>query len=223
MLLKRTILTSQHPIASYIRSAYYLRLLKKTGPECEPDLFALRNVVHSGSCCFDVGANIGVYTKELSALVGPSGKVKAFEPVHETFAALSNNVARLGLNNVEVYNLAISDHHGRVSMSIPVREDGLPNLYRAEIGEGQAVACVPLDSIPGPLHFIKIDVEGHELEVLKGAAELLRAYKPALLVETDQRAVFSFLADFGYSPYIAHAGLLRRHQGEQVVNYFFLP
>src|SRR5689334_13567390 len=115
MLLKRAILTSHHPVASYIRGVYYLNVLKKTGPACEPDLFALRNLVRRGACCFDIGANIGVYTKELSALVGPTGKVKAFEPVQETFAALSRNIRRLGLKNVEVYNLAIFDRQGRVS------------------------------------------------------------------------------------------------------------
>jgi FkbM family methyltransferase len=222
MLLKRAILTSHHPLASYIRGVYYLNVLRKIGPDCEPDLLALRNVVHRGARCLDVGANIGVYTKELSALAGPTGKVKAFEPVQETFAALSANVRRLGLRNVEVYNLAISDRQGRVSMSIPIREDGLPNLYRAEICEGQSVECVPLDSLTEPVDFIKIDVEGHEFEVLKGAAELLRCYRPSLLVETQQQSVFSFLADLGYSAYVARAGALRRHCGEEAINYFFV-
>jgi FkbM family methyltransferase len=142
--------------------------------------------------------------------------------VQETFAALSANVRRLGLRNVEVYNLAISDRQGRVSMSIPIREDGLPNLYRAEICEGQSVECVPLDSLTEPVDFIKIDVEGHEFEVLKGAAELLRCYRPSLLVETQQQSVFSLLADLGYSAYVARAGALRRHCGEEAINYFFV-
>lgn len=222
MLLKRTILTSRHPIAGYIRGVYYLNLLKRTAPECEPDLLALRKLIGPGSHCFDVGANIGVYTRELSALAGPQGRVKAFEPVPETFVALSNNVRRLGLTNVEVFNAAISDHHGRVAMSVPMRDDGTPNLYRAQVGEGDAVPCFPLDSVLERVDFIKIDVEGHEFEVLKGAAELLRAHRPQLLVETEQPAVFSFLGDLGYSPYFVQAGVLKRHDGEQAINYFFL-
>jgi FkbM family methyltransferase len=222
MWLKRTILTSHHPVASYIRGAYYLNVLKRTPSDCEPDLLALRNVISRGERCLDVGANIGVYTRELSRLAGPTGKVKAFEPVPETFAALSKSVRRLGLSNVEVFNLAISDHHGKVSMSVPMREDGVPNLYRAEVCEGNTVACVPLDSMIEPVDFVKIDVEGHEFEVLRGAAELLRRHRPILLVETDKQAVFSFLADLRYSPYIAQDGVLKRHNGEQAVNYFFL-
>ena len=157
------------------------------------DLAFLKNVVGRGAVVIDAGASIGLYTRFLSALVGPQGRVYAVEPVPETFDVLASNVRRLGLENVQPLNYALSDVDATLEMEVPLWPEGGENLYEARAaapgsGSGLRRMTVPsqrLDTLlpDRPIAFIKCDVEGHELRCLAGAAETLRTWRPAWLLE----------------------------------------
>lgn len=164
----------------------------------------LADWVAQGDSVIDIGANVGIFTAALSKLVGPEGYVFAFEPIPETFHLLSSNSRLFSYPNVTLLNVAASNVPRLVSMEVPDSESGLPNIYLAHIVDklqGVRRFAIPVDSlsIPGNVSFCKVDVEGHELSVLKGMENLLREHAPTLVVEGDSEEVNDFLGSLGYS------------------------
>jgi FkbM family methyltransferase len=139
-------------------------------------------------------------------LVGPNGRVIAIEPVPESFALLAANVQLFKFNNVTLMNVAASDKSALVGMDIPYFKTGLRNLYEARLTtdsshlQGLWVVTLLLDSLalPNKVALVKIDTEGHELQVLRGMAQLLHRDHPTLIVETNSSEVSEFLNSFGY-------------------------
>ncbi len=169
----------------------------------EPEYAKLSDWVAQGDWTIDIGANVGHYTARLSQLVGRSGRVLAFEPVPHTFELLVANIAALGAANVSLFNVAVSAEAKTVGMSIPQFDTGLANNYEAEIttqGGQFDVLAIALDSLhlPHRVRLIKIDVEGHELQALRGMQELLRRDHPRLIVEGTSESVFEFLQALNY-------------------------
>lgn len=180
----------------------------------EDKLVALaRRSIKEGDVCFDVGGNVGAISIALADAVGSSGKVHAFEPNPDNFARLSANFdlnpelkRRVALNKV-----GISDEPGTLYW----REDpGNPgNGILSESGD-IASEVVTLDSYcrnndVQRLDFMKVDVEGMELQVFKGAEETLRRFHPTIYFETLGRysgavkdnfeRIEAFLTDLGYT------------------------
>jgi len=194
----------------------------------------------------DLGANIGVYTKVLSDLVGPTGTVISVEPVPQTFDVLSRNIRSLGIGNVSCVNVAISDSDGEVVMELPNYDTGGINFYQATVVtkpdagvvESKRRVHVPaakLDSLvatTGAVGFVKCDVEGHELACLSGAEKVLNSHCPAWLVEiwgnpdepgTRAMQTFGIFEGLSYvSWWFDGRRLIRRRPGERSTNYFFL-
>ena len=165
----------------------------------EPEFERLSTFVRPGDWVLDVGANIGHYTRRMATIVGPAGRVFAVEPVPETFALLAVNVSDLG--NVTCINAAASSEHRIVPMTVPDDKFGLQNQYRAHLGAGSLpVFCIALDALqlPGKVRLAKIDVEGHELDCLRGMKSLLTRDRPDLIIEGGDK-VADFLADLGYT------------------------
>jgi FkbM family methyltransferase len=178
----------------------------------------LRALVKPGDIVVDIGASTGLYTFELARLVGPSGRIHAIEPDPPSVARLEN--MRHARPNITVYPVALSDRRGVATLHVPVvsglRIAALASLsvpsWRAGIDHvAVTVDLEPLDSIlPAdgrPVSFVKIDVEGHELAVLRGATATLRTL-PAMLVEieqrhqeTDIRSTFDLIRTLGYVGY----------------------
>jgi FkbM family methyltransferase len=166
----------------------------------------LSRFVACGDWVIDVGANVGFYTKRLAELVGPTGRVLAFEPVPETFVLLANNLECCGICNVTLINAAVSEMAGVAGMRIPQHADtGLKNFYQAhllntDVGELR-VLTVSLDSfhIPKAVRLVKIDAEGHELAVLKGMRETLARDRPILIVEMPGPEVREMLRALDYT------------------------
>ena len=149
-----------------------------------------------GDTVLDVGANIGAHTLRLAQIVGPTGKVFAFEPTAYACAKLRANLA---LNpdlapRVVLRQLLLADKPGSaVPESICsgwplIHESGLhpDHLGKPHSTEGassstldEAVAGAGVESVA----FIKLDVDGHELSVLRGATETLRKWRPGIMVE----------------------------------------
>jgi len=226
-----------------IKKRHYERVLRSASEADEPDLIVLRHLLELGQSVADLGANIGVYAKYLSECVGPSGRVISVEPIPPTFDILCSNVRKLGLNNVELKNCAISDKEGQVRMQVPKYDSGGENFYEARIDDGNDGASsrsfvVPATTIDALLsevstvQFIKCDVEGHELNCIRGATRTIKRSKPAWLIEIsgdmdNERSTsyetFRILSDNGYKAYWFDGARLRGwHPGAKSVNYFFL-
>jgi len=245
-LLKRTAWKIlPHSAIQLIKKRHYLRLLRSPLLEKEPELRVVRYLVKPGDTVIDIGANVGVYTKILSELVGPEGRVYSIEPFPSTFEILCYNVRKLRLDNVEPINVAVSDSETAVTMAIPCDSSGAETHYRASIIMDSAdknktevtnVRAVTIDSRfmneYGTISFIKCDVEGHELACLHGAAKFLARSQAAWLIEvsgepddTDSAAhrVFKILRDHDYSAWWYDGGKLIKHRPvDKSTNYFFL-
>jgi FkbM family methyltransferase len=230
-------------ILTRIKKVHYARILRRVSETDEPDLMVLRHLVQSGQCVADIGANIGVYTKYLSERVGPLGRVCSVEPIPLTFDILRSNVRKLALENVDLENCAISDMDGQVAMRVPKYDSGGENFYAARIEQVETtdalrsfvVPVTTVDSLfskASAVHFIKCDVEGHELSCVRGALHTIERSKPAWLIEIsgdmdekDSRAYQTsrILTDNGYAAYWFDGTKLRaRRPGTKSINFFFL-
>ena len=225
---------------------HHRRTLRSSPDFDEPDLRVVRELVQSGTTAVDLGANIGVYTKVLSDVVGPRGRVISVEPVPQTFAVLSRLVRSLGMTNVSCVNAAISDHAGEVVMELPSYNTGGTNFYQATVVTASnskpaksmrqvKVPSLTLDTLvsgKGKIDFVKCDIEGHELACLLGAEKTLNSDAPAWLVEIwgnpDEAGslpmrTFRIFEDHAYTPWwFDGQRLIRREAGDRSTNYFFL-
>lgn len=227
------------PILHHLRKAHYARKLAAAAPE--PETAVLRHLVRSGACAIDLGANFGLYTRFLAEAVGPTGTVHAVEPVPAMHDVLRSNVRRFGLRQVRTHPVAVSETTGTVTMAVPPYATGGSNFYEARVVAAAAggrrtvrVAGVRLDDLFAHLphiDFVKCDVEGHELAVLRGAPAVLREHRPAWLVEVsgdadDRRSnaaeVVRLMRAAGYEVYRFDCRLRPRRPGDRAVNYFFL-
>ncbi len=189
-----------------LKRAYFLvQIWRGTFIPNEPEIAAIPSLVRVGDWAIDVGANVGYYTCQLARCVGPSGRVLAFEPIAQTFELLAANVRALNTRNITLFNVAASSSAAIVGMDIPMfSETGLDNLYQARLtGQGEyAVLCLPLDGIPipEPVRLVKIDAEGHDLQVLKGMESLIRKDRPVLIVEASETGeIADWLRERGYA------------------------
>jgi FkbM family methyltransferase len=245
-LLKRTAWKIlPHSTVQLIKKRHYLKLLRSSLSENEPELRVVRYLVKPGNSVIDIGANIGVYSKIFSKLVGPEGHVYSIEPFLATFEILCYNVRKLHLNNVEPINVAVSDSDRIVTMALPFNASGAETHYRASITtnpvgnskiETSNVQATTIDSRflskSEKISFIKCDVEGHEPACIKGAAKFLAQSQAAWLIEIsgepddmDSAAhnIFKTFHDQDYSAWWYDGNKLkRRRAGDKSTNYFFL-
>lgn len=151
----------------------------------EYELRLLPSLVSSGSLSIDVGANSGAYSWHLSKL----GPVVAFEP-NPIYARRIE-----GIKGVRLERTALSDHVGHATLHIPLDSQGqaaggwatLENRPAVEMASNILVQVHTLDSYGLAPGFLKIDVEGHEEAVLRGALETIRQSRPTILVEVEER------------------------------------
>lgn len=180
----------------------------KNGCHDRQNVDILSSLLIAGAVFLDIGANIGQYTLIGSRIVGEEGEVHCFEPDPETFRCLVDNIEMNGLKNVSASQVALSNEEGARTfyLSWPqymggnsFRSSSSPESWPGRVCE---VKCYTLDSYVRKrsvrhIDVIKIDVEGAEVEVLKGAETILRAEnKPAILFESNGPA----LKRLGHSP-----------------------
>jgi FkbM family methyltransferase len=193
-------LTTQQALKRY----YFARQIRQGQFFTDEKEFELAGkFIGAGDWVLDIGANIGHYTRKFSDLVGPTGRVIAFEPVPRTFELLSANAQHFPNRNVTLMNVAASDGCHAVGMQMPAFESGLSNYYQARIAKGQSdlqVLTLAVDSIPLPhaVKLVKMDVEGHELAALAGMRSLLARDRPTLIVEASSPAIGEMLKPLGY-------------------------
>jgi FkbM family methyltransferase len=149
----------------------------------EPEVWRhLMGQVKPGDIVADVGAYIGLYTIAVGKRIGPKGRVVAFEPNPENFHFLKEHVRLNGLaDRVELFQAAVGSSDG----SICLKWRGSESYVQLQ-GDGQPVPAVCLDTLFANrrLDVLKVDVEGYEEEVLRGAVDLLRDERrgPRLIV-----------------------------------------
>lgn len=148
---------------------------------------------------FDIGAHAGQFTK-LFAGLAPAGHVFAFEPGAYPRSLLAPMLKARGLRNVTLVPFGLSDTDGAAVLSTPIKASGslgfgVAHLGQAHDGRAAAEETVPLMTFDGfaarhalpRLDFVKLDVEGWEGAVLRGAARSLMRFRPALLIELVER------------------------------------
>lgn len=209
--------------------SYHLRSLFKDRSACEtdPTLSVLTSLVRPGDIAFDVGANIGIFTRRLSELVGDLGHVWAFELVPDTFEILDYNMREF--RNVSCRNYAISNKREAVGFHVPRRTDGVPDYYCAHVMGSGSLPALPIDEITasaefvGRVDFIKIDVEGLEAEVIEGARNTLLRYRPSMIIESaPESPIFSVLERDGYEALAICADAVVAYSGQRTTNYAFV-
>lgn len=166
--------------------------LIRYGECCEIEWQMLRQLVQPNTTVVEVGANIGVHTVPLAKAVGATGRVIAIEPQRIIHQYLCANMALNGLPNVETYHCGAGERSG--VMAVPLvdyyanQRNNFGGIALVPEGKGEPVAIRTVDEIVGERHIqlLKVDVEGMEAEVLRGAQETIRKSRPFLYVENDR-------------------------------------
>jgi FkbM family methyltransferase len=166
-----------------------------------------------GAVVVDVGANLGFMSGIFSVLTGLGGRVHSFEPSPAVYSKLLKVIVANDYPNVSAYNMGCGKEDGSLILHSP-SSSGCATLrphagLEAKTQETQTVRIVKLDDFLGPklerLDLLKIDTEGYEDEVLAGAAELIKRFKPIIYIElcseylTSSQNAGRFLCDRGYT------------------------
>jgi FkbM family methyltransferase len=162
------------------------------------EMYALSRLLRPGMCVFDVGANAGVFTLLAAALVG-EGVVYAFEPSPRDRTRLVANVRLNALSNVRVRGEGLGSAVGKATLAVASAEHPGHNtlggfVYSDDAAYSVDVDVVTLDSVVAVegllrLDVLKIDVEGAESAVLRGATAALRRFRPIILVEAQDTSL----------------------------------
>jgi FkbM family methyltransferase len=179
----------------------------------EPEMKFWRTYLKPGMVVIDVGANVGVYTFSAAARVGATGKVIAVEPTALCVQCLHETIQINDFQQVSVYAVAASDTESSLSFRISASSE-LNEVVARDAKEAGLITipCLPLDTICEKeniqrVDLIKIDAEGHELNVLKGTLQVLTSCHPVILYENlagvsgANLPVYDFLQTQGYQLY----------------------
>lgn len=184
----------------------------------EPELAFLCRRARPGLRVLDVGANFGVYALPLAVAAGPAGRVFAFEPSVATGAYLRAGIAENGLENIELFDIALSNRDGTATLAGPAPElNAISFSAEAPAGTGERVAVATLDGWAadrdvGAVALVKIDTEGEETNVVAGGRRFFAEQDPLVMIEVRQGdrldlAAVDLLGESGYAPYRLVPGL----------------
>ena len=189
----------------------------------EPELILIEKFCDKTKSTIDIGVFRGVYSYKMAEY---SNKVYGFEANPVMFNYLNKNLTKLK-KNIILHNIALSDSEGDAKLKIPIRKKSLFKSNFEDYYEGGLatiendnklhnkmfdtfdVKKLTLDNFnfDHKINFIKIDVEGHELSVLKGSEKILKKYKPVLLIEIDKqhstkvKETFNYLEELNYESF----------------------
>lgn len=189
-----------------------------------------RPYLFEGAAVVDVGANFGAHTFAFAQAVGPSGLVIAFEPQRPLFHMLAGSCALGDWNNVRPAQLALGAERGIVT--VPFFDYRAPNNFGGlELNKsypvGEDISRVRLDDLSITLDFLKIDVEGMELDVLVGGEETIAKCRPVIAMEADRDGMPEKLIDWcnahGYRAWLHNPPLGDHWPTICSINLFALP
>jgi FkbM family methyltransferase len=194
-----------------------------SGYDCEKEFMALKKITMTGNTVFDIGANMGVLSVYLSRLVQENGKVYSFEPVKDTYEMLRETISINRCENIETHPLAISDKIGISEIyKFDQRNHTLNSLGRVKIGETSPsyIETIRTETIDNfcqikflsKIDLLKIDVEGFEYDVLRGAENMLKTSSikyiqfeiskmPLESLGKSADKIFDLLHSYGYKTY----------------------
>jgi len=169
----------------------------------------LKRLLRPDGVFYDIGANVGFFTLLASRLVGSGGRVLAFEPLPRNIHFLKRHIEMNSAANVTIVENALGDHNGTACF------DSSRGPSAASISDvGDQVQVRTLDSlcassgIPGPT-VLKIDVEGFEMPVLKGAEATIKRYRPSIVLSAhgwkNRDDCLHLLEGWGYHVEVFHA------------------
>lgn len=234
----------------FISERYLLqkRLDRAIKKKYEKELSIIDKFSDKNKSAVDVGVYRGVYSYKLAK---EFKHVYAYEPNSLIYPFLKKNLTKI-IKNLTINNLALSNSNGTANLKIPNRsksifKNNVEELYKlgcATIHEKNSfndyksikVNKVKLDKILKNIEigFIKIDVEGHEREVIEGATDIITKCKPILLVEIEERhnkkpimETINFIKQLGYSAFYCENNALKNinklRNFKDEVNFYFIP
>lgn len=198
------------------------RLQRSIKRNDEQEINLVKKFIKSGTDSIDVGVYRGVYSYEMSKY---SEKVHSFEPNPIIFKYINKNLKKF-IKNIHLYNFALSNQNKTINLKIPIRNSNsnkeifeeyyemgkatIHNENNFENYENFEIQTKKIDELnfDNKISFIKIDVEGHELEVIEGAINTIKRDKPVLLVEIEKQYTkkevaesINFINSLGYKSY----------------------
>ena len=192
-----------------VNDSYIGKAIEAYGEFSGLEFNLLQQLCAAGDVVIEVGSNIGAHTVGLAKAVGPNGRVIAFEPQRIAFQTLCANMAINSLTNVDCHWSAAGTSKG--SILVPEIDPRKPNNFGGvsliNSSRGTKVPCIRLDDLEDitRLRLIKIDVEGMEADVIRGASQLIEKFKPCLYVENDRidssEALMRLIDSLGYQMY----------------------
>ena len=212
-------------IKNFIPKKYLFkkRILREIKKKKEPEIELIIDLIKPETDSIDIGVYRGVHSYEMSKY---SKIVHSFEPNPVIYKDLKKTLPLI-INNLKIYNYALSDINATKILRIPIRNTNVNKINYEEFYEmGKAtiheenkfenyenfeVKCKKLDEFEfdNLISFIKIDVEGHEISVLNGAKNIIKKFKPNLLIEIEERhskknvnETINFVCSFGYNSFV---------------------
>jgi FkbM family methyltransferase len=230
---------------SYLLKKRLIRAIKKN---YEKELEIVGEFTDKYKDAIDIGVYRGVYSYKLSQYFK---HVHSFEPNPLLYPYLEKNLTKI-IKNISLYNFALSDTNGETHLKLPARsksifKDNIEELFKLGAAsihienkftdyKKVLVKMKRLDDIKfeSKIGFIKIDVEGHEIEVIKGGRETIIKNKPVLLIEIEKRhsnrsveESINYINKYGYKCFILKNQVLipaKELEDKKLENnYYFLP
>jgi FkbM family methyltransferase len=149
----------------------------------------IKQYIKHGDTVIDVGGNLGFFVLILNELVGIKGKIYSFEPSSLMKNKLAATIQNNNIRNVTIVNLALGEAEGSTTLHYNPKQSGLSSIVsdfeKNSLSEEIKITTLNKfsENIPGRVSFIKIDTEGYEPQVLKGATELIIRDKPTIYIE----------------------------------------
>ena len=219
-----------------MKARFIYRNLKARFRDQRQEIKALLAAIKPGDVVVDIGANKGSYLYWMSRAVG-AGRVVAFEPQPALVEYLRQAVVACGLKNVVVEGKAVSDKSGTMTLYVPGNATSPGATLEGTMQSHGKCREVPVEVVKlddyfagttGRIAALKIDVEGHELAVFRGAERIIREHRPVLIFECENRHlapartvldVLNYLKGLGYAgSFICRDALLPIEQFDPAVH-----
>lgn len=198
--------------------------LYQTGTYEKGTIQLLGDFLKQGSVFMDIGANIGLMSTIASKIVGEKGRVYAVEANPKTIEVLRHNCAINQCENIEILPIALASEKGSAILyeNWNVNRGGASLISQGD-EHGITVSKERLDDLfspDSPVHLVKIDVEGFELEVLKGGVDWFKTQQPVFIIEVSTQrsnqegatpeSIMSFVAELGNYSFYKQKGTKER-------------
>ncbi len=192
----------------------------------------IKKYIKPGDTVIDVGGNLGFFVLILNELIGDEGKIYSFEPSGLLKNKLAATIHNNNLKNVTIVNLGLGDSEGSTTLHYNPKQSGLSSIVsdfeNNTLSEEIKITTLNkfAENISGRVSFIKIDTEGYEPQVLKGAKELIRKDKPTIYIElggdyqTSSSEALKILKELNYYCDAENLDLKKIHAG---VNFIATP